>query len=794
MELLDGETLQQRLTRGALEVSAIIEIGHALADALAAAHEHGIIHRDLKPANIFLASRGPKILDFGVAKKIVGSTHEMSTSAALTHHGETVGTVAYMSPEQLQGKDVDARSDLFSFGLVLYEMATGRPAFTGPTSAVISGAILHQQPIAPSHIRSDLDPRLEHIILKALEKDRENRHQSAADLRADFKRLRSSIEGTPGGTPVFTTPRSQLSSAVAASSATQRAGLRGMLALVLGIGIAGLAMLGVVTYSRTRASAPSPANPTASDSASPTRRVVVATFDNRTGDAALASLGSQIADRLIQAVDDTGLATVSPIPAPVNGTQEREPVTLITGVYYLQGDSVEIQARVLEMPSGTLLHAFDPITGLRSSPQTAFDVLRQRVMGAIATHFGGALEDLPFVSHVPSYDAYREFASGLEFFFSEPAVAQQNFHRALALDPDFFDPRFYSAVAYSNVGNPSEAVQMVQPLVEHRDRLTPFERNKLDWFTAFVVGRRTAALAAILEAQKLNPHSRIVNYLAAQELMRLNRVRPALELLRQRPALSTSNPRGLAGSGGSQGIASGLNATATAEHLLGDFDGELRDAREAARLVPQSITYKAVESRALIAMGRVDEALEVVEASLALPGADGAIILLTALELRAHGQRQKSIQLANQAVDWYRNRAAAGPATASGTVGIGRALYAAERWSEALASFRDLARRFPDQIEYHGRLGVLAARQADQASAAEEAEWLRKQSRPYLNGVHRLWQARIAAVSGNERLAVDLLRDAFAEGAAYTIDFHRDMDLESLATNSAFTALMRGKD
>ena len=355
----------------------------------------------------------------------------------------------------------------------------------------------------------------------------------------------------------------------------------------------------------------------------------------------------------------------------------------------------------------------------------------------------------------------------------------------------FFDPRFYSAVAYTNVGNPSEAVQVAQPLVEHRDRLTPFERNKLDWFTANVTGRRPAALAAILEAQKLNPQSRIVNYLVAMESMRLNRIQAALELLRQRPTLDASNARGLAGSGGTQGVASGLNATATAEHWLGDFSNELRDAREAARLAPQSITYKAVEARALIAMGKVDEALNVIDASLALPGSDGTIIVVTALELRAHGHRDKSIQVANQAVDWYRNRPAAAGGTDSGSVGIGRALYVAERWDEALSSFRDLARRFPDRIEYRGRLGVLAARRADHTGAADEAAWLRKQSGPFLYGAHRLWQARIAAVSGDARLAVDLLRDGFAEGAAYTIDFHRDMDLEVLRTNSAFTALMR---
>ncbi len=187
MELLDGETLQQRLTRGALDVAQVVEIGLGVADSLDAAHGRGILHRDIKPANIFLTGRGPKILDFGLAKAAapaasVGSFGPTrSADALLTGDGVTVGTVAYMSPEQLRGEPLDARTDLFSLGLVLYEMATGRPAFGGATSAIISGAILHEEPVAPRQIRGDLPTRLDDTILKALEKNREDRCQTAAE-------------------------------------------------------------------------------------------------------------------------------------------------------------------------------------------------------------------------------------------------------------------------------------------------------------------------------------------------------------------------------------------------------------------------------------------------------------------------------------------------------------------------------------------------------------------------------------------------------------------------------------
>jgi eukaryotic-like serine/threonine-protein kinase len=160
MELLDGETLHQRLSRGPIDIAQLVDLGIALADALDAAHGQALIHRDIKPANIFLTTRGPKILDFGLAKSVASARMAslqptLPAGPVLTDFGSTVGTVTYMSPEQLRGEELDGRSDLFSLGLVLYEMATGRPAFTGATSAVISAAILHQSPTSPRQLRSD---------------------------------------------------------------------------------------------------------------------------------------------------------------------------------------------------------------------------------------------------------------------------------------------------------------------------------------------------------------------------------------------------------------------------------------------------------------------------------------------------------------------------------------------------------------------------------------------------------------------------------------------------------------
>lgn len=192
MELLDGQSLDALLKNGPLPVDRALEISIQLADALDAAHAKGIVHRDIKPANIFVTVRGQaKVLDFGLAKLMQSAeTETLGATAHLTMPGSTVGTIAYMSPEQARGETLDARTDLFSAGVVIYQMATGQLPFQGNTSAVIFQAILDRDPVPPAQIAPNLPPKLDEIIEKSLEKDRDMRYQSAADLRGDLKRLK----------------------------------------------------------------------------------------------------------------------------------------------------------------------------------------------------------------------------------------------------------------------------------------------------------------------------------------------------------------------------------------------------------------------------------------------------------------------------------------------------------------------------------------------------------------------------------------------------------------------------
>ncbi len=807
MELVEGSTLAELIPPGGASLPQFLQIAIPLADAVAAAHARGITHRDLKPVNVMVTSDGRlKVLDFGLAKLAEtsagpGGFTGMPTEQ-LTGHGQILGTVAYMSPEQAEGKSVDHRSDIFSLGIILYELATGRKPFTGDTNVSLLSSILRDTPAPVSDVNPAIPREIARLIRRCLEKNPAQRLQNALDLKHELEDLRA--EGASRVTPSSASAQA----VAAASSAVAAPGTKtwsstslisfvvpppGRVLAWVGAAAAVLVLAGAGYWAWTRGQTSGNASSGNSDStnsdSTTTTPVTITRFENRTGDSSLDPIGQMVVDALTQelprlgdVIKGGGSGQVPLAPSRSSATQRRGRVT---GAYYLDGQNLRIQAS-LTSDSGTLVYATEPAIGPRTDPGKAVDLAQQRTLGAIAAWLDPDLGGRG-VLRPPLYGAYREYKAGLGVFADEPAKAITHHARAIELDPAFFNPWYQTAFAYRNMSDLNNARATVDRMSAMADRWSPVERAKLAFLNHANQGRPMDALKALREVEKLEPDDLSNNYLIGFYTLRLNRPQETIDQYAKVNAeLWNSVTVGTWRYG----------RLATANHLLGRHDEELRVATIARELFPTSSISRTDELVALAALGRIDDLRKAVDNTLTIAGgsstAPASSMRAAAEELRAHGHRAESIELAKRSVAWHRNRPADFLTVAANRFSLAQSLYDAEEWTEAGAMVTALNTEQPGRSAYVGLAGAIAARMGDRGSAMKHAVALGQlASEP--DGLVELRRAQLAALVGQKEQAVELLRDAFARGLYMSLFVHRQMDFESLRGYAPFDELMKPK-
>ncbi len=771
MEYISGEDLKGSIRRfGHLPIGKSISIAGQICEGLAEAHNLGVVHRDLKPNNIMIDKDGnARIMDFGIARSI--------REKGITGSGIMIGTPEYMSPEQVEAKDVDQRSDIYSLGVVLYEMTTGRLPFEGDTPFAIGIKHKSEAPKDPKEFNPQIPDDLSAVILKCLEKEKGKRYQNIGEVKSELEKIE---KGLPTTDRVIPKKKPLTSKEMTVTFNFKKLSLPVLAFLVI------VVVFIAVFLGRSPKLDPD--------------RVVVASFINQTGDPNLDFVGRRAAEMISQGLKTIVAVEVAPIAEFDLGQEKNveekhlrrlaknnKAALVISGEYYPQGENLAFHANIYNAIEQKLSPSPEPISGQKENPIEALEKLRSNLMSVVLRLLDPRMEIwLTLATYTPTYEALVEFIKGFEFFVRgkyEDSI--EYFDRAAEIDPNYLLPLYMAAIAHINsAGSFSVAAQYLER-IKQIPTLSQGERTMQDWLDAWLKGDYES-MFRITQQHEARVPGTAQSYELGLEAIITNRPHVAVE------ALARLDPEG-------EHMKDWIgywSVLTQAHHMIGNHKQELKEALKAQEQYPESWSPLSYKIQALSALGRLDKVYKVLEESYAKPLTDywnsARLMVSAGAEFKAHGYDDAAAEMFEQALSWLRQKS---PEEQSDYMKYQLALaYAySQNWGEARTLFKELHELYPESLTYLGNLGLLAARTGDREEALRIFELLKNWDKPYIFGSHTFWQAVIAAALDEKERATTLLRDALSQGQRHS-NLYCIMSLEPLWDYPAFIELLKPRE
>lgn len=773
MPYVEGESLRDRLERDQyLTVEEALEVARQVADALEHAHAHGVVHRDIKPANIMLAEGGALVMDFGVAKAVaaVGETK-------LTRAGLIAGTPDYMSPEQASGQEIDARSDLYSLGCVLYEMLGGEPPLTGPTAQAILARRMAEVPTPLGLLRDTVPRGVDYVTQRLLAKLPIDRYASAAELSGALEdALQGRIE-----VPAPVSPKHRMHRALIA-------GLGAGLVLVLVWGA-------TVLFPR----GPPDLDP---------QRVAVLPLENRTGDSDLDHVGQDLAERIGDVIRREGVGSLVPavdLAAAVGSTPTEMGAStgagrVVSGGYSRDADSLRFRVVVTSSVDAVELGTATSVAPVTRPSRATSDIEEQ--VAVIFLMLSDEKNPSAWVP-LPALESYRTTREAIQLFDEGGMGVFNTAVAAARQDPGFLLPRLY---AYARARDSTTADSVWRSISPRRQALPP---DWLTWLESLEVmrglGPRDSYASDIYRATGRQTEALPSNgtyWWHAVSCMDLNRPGEAIAAHETAVRLATEDPTSLRWTSCASCARASVVGSTDAYHALGKHEEELNSVRVLLELDPEDLAYRYLELRAFIGLERLREAEAGLDALASLShswvGSPGRAISLLGMSLRQHGHIEAAERVMQRAIRWHAELPGEQAGTYRSRVDHAFSLYQAGRWPEARAVLDALDDETPATVQYAGLMARIAARLGDRAAVAQHEETLQQldASTALLRGQPKLELARISALMNDRAGALTLLRQAVAEGAGrdvFVLPSQIALDFANLVDYEPYREFMRPK-